>query len=257
MSIAVLDGLDTENEAHNYYHDLESLFYVLVWTCITQEGPNGVARLFSDFDYKGSPVDVWCNIKNISEATLQSIARQKRGTMSSWPAFNKDAFIYMEKYFAPLRFLFYWMREILFRTSPDLKFVSAKSLADIPDDQKHMRDRERTKVFAEIKSLLDKVLDAKEIQDEAAGIEGMDSTELQQEGSGSASGVDSVWRAARVDRLPQGDKENRSEKLARQAMSLSKTIQNVEKRARDQTNIAADEACPLTQTRSLKRLKAD
>lgn len=260
MSMAVLVGLDKANEVHNYYHDLESLFYTLVWTCLTQKGPNGAARPISDFNSDDSPIDKWCKI----ETSLADVADKKELMMSTWPGFRSRVFVHMKKYFAPLEVLFSLLREIIFRNTPSLmprfidgKIVAGNILTDIPDDQKSMRDRDRKRVFKEIKDLLDEILESKEIQDEAVDIEGIDSVGLHQGDGGSSSGVGSLWRESRADRLPQGDKTHRSEKLERQAMSHSRSTRSTGKRARDQTHAAADEAGPSTQTRSSKRSKAN
>ncbi len=43
---------------HSYYHDLESLFYVLIWVCTMYSGPRGALR-DKTFDYKKSVLSVW------------------------------------------------------------------------------------------------------------------------------------------------------------------------------------------------------
>ena len=55
MAIELLSATDTID--HKYYHDLESLFYVLCYICCVCSGPNGRAR--ANFDIDQSALKVW------------------------------------------------------------------------------------------------------------------------------------------------------------------------------------------------------
>lgn len=119
MSIAVLTGLEEKEDVHNYYHDLESLFYILVWICITYKGPNGAVRPSSDFKYDGSSVDLWCNILVTNEASLNSVGLQKYGMMGNQDAFRKQVYKVVHPYFSPLESLLFGLRRIIFRQNPE------------------------------------------------------------------------------------------------------------------------------------------
>lgn len=54
MALEILD--DVYYVRHALRHDLESIFYVLVWLCHTQSGPNGAIR---SFNYTGSEIYRW------------------------------------------------------------------------------------------------------------------------------------------------------------------------------------------------------
>ncbi len=57
MAIEILEG-EGKTTVHSYYHDLESLFYILIWVCTMYSGPNGAVR-DKTFNYKESVLSVW------------------------------------------------------------------------------------------------------------------------------------------------------------------------------------------------------
>ena len=79
MAIEIVRGQATGHGAH---HDLESMFYVLVWICIFYRGPNNSLRL--------RPVDkdtaAWTGIQDIPVST---IGNSKAGIFKVPDYFNK------------------------------------------------------------------------------------------------------------------------------------------------------------------------
>lgn len=84
---------------HQPYHDLESLFYVFIWICMTYEGPQKPksTRMFTD---PGSPLYQW-----ISGDSFMSTSETKRGQMipSMWETGNSRLLHEFSDYFSDLK----------------------------------------------------------------------------------------------------------------------------------------------------------
>ncbi|KAK4137726.1 hypothetical protein BT67DRAFT_119307 [Trichocladium antarcticum] len=83
MAIGALLG-----EEHSFMHDLESFFWVLLWTCVHYHGP-GQARVVPQFD-KWNYVD------------MEELAKLKQGTVSDEDIFRNTAVGFFTKYYEPL-----------------------------------------------------------------------------------------------------------------------------------------------------------
>lgn len=64
------------NIEHQPHHDLESLFYVFIWICITYEGPKQKHRKIRDFTDECSPLYQW-----FSGKSFMTTAETKKGQM--------------------------------------------------------------------------------------------------------------------------------------------------------------------------------
>ncbi|KLO13780.1 hypothetical protein SCHPADRAFT_940104 [Schizopora paradoxa] len=111
MAIELLNSKSYgEPKAHTYYHDLESLFYVLCWVCMISAGP-GKDRDSSE--YKDSFLYKW-NIPDKSEESMAEVAQLKR----MFTAGNDWLKIYgnrcFHEYFKPILGCLYGFRVCLF-----------------------------------------------------------------------------------------------------------------------------------------------
>lgn len=107
MAIEVLKGF----AAHAYYHDLESLFYVLCWICTTQGGPSNTKRCF---DYASSQLRRWNGEDHDSNASMESVGDAKLGAVLSELAFEEAVSSKFDDYFTPIIPCVLELRELLF-----------------------------------------------------------------------------------------------------------------------------------------------
>lgn len=108
MAIDVLKG---GVKPHRFHHDIESLFYVLLWICQTQGGPNNTPR---PGNFKGLPIYDWRGLTESCLATTASIAALKRETMVQLQQFRLKIIENLPNYFKPLTKLLYDLRAIIF-----------------------------------------------------------------------------------------------------------------------------------------------
>lgn len=145
MSINVLLG---RVEEHCYYHDLESLLYVLIWICTTQGGPHDVTRSESDCPFDDTGIAVWC--ANAPEL----VGRAKGAMMNCHKMFKTDIIYCLHVYFEPLSPLIEKWRDILLPHDID-DFVLTALGGIIPDICKRPADREAENVFADLIKAID------------------------------------------------------------------------------------------------------
>jgi hypothetical protein len=79
MAIEILEG---ETSGHGSHHDLESMFYVLVWICVFYRGPNNSPR-FRPLDEKTAG---WTGI---SDVTMTLVAMAKTAVFTISNGFDK------------------------------------------------------------------------------------------------------------------------------------------------------------------------
>ena len=73
MPFMALEILGNDGREHKYYYDLESLFYVLVWICLLQDGPRKQGRYpESDYQYEGSVLEKWNGGRRMPEEPEKS-----------------------------------------------------------------------------------------------------------------------------------------------------------------------------------------
>lgn len=156
MAIDVLQG-DT-SKPHGYYHDLESLFYVLIWICITQKEPNGLARTESEFNFKKSPLWDWYNLNDNDDETepsLMQIGSAKLGQMGLEWAFTRRIISSLPDYFKPLSKLLLALRSIFFRQNPSYDI----DIEAVLDKDRCISERDPEKVLAKLNKVLDTALE--------------------------------------------------------------------------------------------------
>ncbi|KLO05288.1 hypothetical protein SCHPADRAFT_1002990 [Schizopora paradoxa] len=122
MAIEVLRATNF-NLKHAYYHDLESLIYVLCWVCTVSAGP-GIPR--PSKEYPDSIVRKW-NEEEPTEAGMQTVALSKEGYTNSDETFEKAILKGFHEYFKPIFKCLLGLRRCLFPTrqsdSTLLKFI--------------------------------------------------------------------------------------------------------------------------------------
>ncbi|KAL5522096.1 hypothetical protein ACEPAF_1953 [Sanghuangporus sanghuang] len=104
---------------HKYYYEMESLFYALVWTCVTENGPRQNGRPPYTFDFKKSPVAAWCGPKIDElddEATVyMSIAGVKTLMLTDFQNFEDRIVSHIPPYFKPILEMLRNLRRLLFQ----------------------------------------------------------------------------------------------------------------------------------------------
>lgn len=117
MAIEILEHyLKNETHAHNYWHDLESLFYVVCWVCTAFSGPYAKRREFGEFS--ASHVYTWRYL-TASEDHLKQAIDSKLSFTSSDKNFKRDMERDFHHYFAPIFNCVCQMRACLFPPASD------------------------------------------------------------------------------------------------------------------------------------------
>ena len=96
MAIEIL--LEGVNIPHYPTHDLESLFYVLIWVCTMYEGPRNQEKVFGNKDCP--PLSLWYDNNS---GGLGFNADAKSGHCSSLGLFNVRVLDYFHSYFDDLK----------------------------------------------------------------------------------------------------------------------------------------------------------
>ena len=120
MAIELLQNFDIDF-THAYYHDLESLFYVICWICTTYGGPNGKCR--HERYIEDTNVHKW-NVQDFSDKTLKDVAKLKYAFASDKKQFRPEIEREFHKYFAPIFDFICRMRSCLFPSPMDPEMVS-------------------------------------------------------------------------------------------------------------------------------------
>ena len=90
---------------HRYYHDLESVFYVLVHICCNYSGPNNTNRL--GFNVKATPLGEWSDEEGKSDETESEIlwraGFRKESDTKTEEVFREHILSNVHPYFEPLK----------------------------------------------------------------------------------------------------------------------------------------------------------
>ena len=109
MAIEILLG--GEMVHHRITHDLESLFYVLIWICMMYEGPGNQERTWTLKEEH--PLSDWHN----SNAPLTHAGNVKAGQCSSLATFNLGILQYFSPYFNNLKECCWELQHLIFHLS--------------------------------------------------------------------------------------------------------------------------------------------
>ncbi|KAH8109268.1 hypothetical protein DFH11DRAFT_951749 [Phellopilus nigrolimitatus] len=160
---------------HAYYHDMESVFYVLCWLCTVLEGPYNKKRDSDNFDLEDTEVTKWAGL-DVPNASLEHIWPMKLGVMGNKPYFEELVLNKIAPYFADLKQCLSSIRDILFPVPGSDPEMLEKVLNMVDDEMKKppkdrneiflslvkntipLSKRKRDEVFAEINEVLDKTL---------------------------------------------------------------------------------------------------
>lgn len=135
MALEILD--DVYYVRHALCHDLESIFYVLVWLCHTQSGPNGAIR---SFNYTGSEIYRW-NACEGDRSSPRSISETKAYVLKDNDGRKFQARILdpIDPYFDPIKPTIRELRVILFAPNVGEVYKSAyHALPNKPSDRESL-----------------------------------------------------------------------------------------------------------------------
>ncbi|KAH8115452.1 hypothetical protein DFH11DRAFT_1726283 [Phellopilus nigrolimitatus] len=108
-----LKGLDRTPIMHDYYHDLESVFYSLCWLCIAQAGPHSKDRESTEpFVYKTSAIGRWAAAGQ-DEPYYLGVAYRKRCMVTMTHIFEREVRRDFHKYFEVLKPYVSRLREVI------------------------------------------------------------------------------------------------------------------------------------------------
>ncbi|KAH8109259.1 hypothetical protein DFH11DRAFT_1548392 [Phellopilus nigrolimitatus] len=160
---------------HAYYHDLESVFYVLCWLCTVLEGPYNKERESDKFDFEMSEVTRWAGL-DVPNASLEHIWPMKLGVMGNKPYFEELILNKIAPYFADLKQCLSSIRDVLFpngETNPEKIEKAMKAVENemkkAPEDQDEcfidmmkgnipLSRRKPDDIFADLDRILDDTL---------------------------------------------------------------------------------------------------
>jgi hypothetical protein len=83
---------------HGSEHDLESLFYILIWICTNQAGPHGLPRMDLQFD-KDIPVLDWI----VPARSYRQVAQDEVGQCAFSKIFVSDILLFYHGYFEDMQ----------------------------------------------------------------------------------------------------------------------------------------------------------
>lgn len=108
MAIAVLESIDKVQIQQKPVHDLESIFYVLLYLCLKFKGPGNLKRLPEDIPKDISmPIDSWFKHQH----RFRELGERKRGQLDSFHDRFADRF---SPYFQDLRQCMIDLFDVLF-----------------------------------------------------------------------------------------------------------------------------------------------
>ncbi|EJD02665.1 uncharacterized protein FOMMEDRAFT_167853 [Fomitiporia mediterranea MF3/22] len=112
MALEMLAEETSNRVKHAYYHDLESIFYVLCWLCTSQEGPNNTERDHRTFDFNKSEVAKWAGIGK-ENSNLDDIRRCKAATIRDESEFTEKVLGDFAPYFDPIKPYVLALRDVM------------------------------------------------------------------------------------------------------------------------------------------------
>ncbi|KAL5476853.1 hypothetical protein ACEPAI_3039 [Sanghuangporus weigelae] len=129
-----IELLKTLGGPHKFYFDLESLFHVLVWICLTEDGPRSKdCHPESKFKFAGSVLDGWDAPNNMTSGSAYWLSRRKFSTMYYCKYFQEDILDLLPGYFKPIEELLRELRTILFQYYLDYDGTAAEDRKPIHD----------------------------------------------------------------------------------------------------------------------------
>ncbi|KAH8109317.1 hypothetical protein DFH11DRAFT_1515778 [Phellopilus nigrolimitatus] len=176
MAIEVMQSNDDGDPMfpHAYYHDLESLFYILCWICTILEGPYNKERKTDAFDFGMSEITKWAGL-DIPNAKLDHIWRGKQGIMNHVTSFKRLVSDQVAPYFSDLKDCLLRLRATLFpnqeediETLEDAIKSVEEEMKKAPEDRSKstlakkkfipLSRRKRDELFADLYKILDDTL---------------------------------------------------------------------------------------------------
>ena len=104
LSKNIAQSFRTEPFTHNAIHDMESFFWVLVYICLTRNGPGGKRRPELMPPKPGGRSPLYNTIQKVFEnVNLSDLALQRQNLVMDLLLFNQDILNHFHPYFEPLR----------------------------------------------------------------------------------------------------------------------------------------------------------
>jgi len=126
MAIDVL--LHAPGPEHQPHHDLESFFYVLLWSCITFVGPAERSAGVPTINEKTTPLVLWANIDGRNFLDVGSI---KRDMMTDAERFQTDLLDNFQPYFRRLVPFMELLRRVIFDRTYEEGPVLHEEMVDV------------------------------------------------------------------------------------------------------------------------------
>ena len=139
---------------HRYHYELESLFYSLIWICLTADEKKVDGHPTPTTEFSKMQLHLWCGPQlddpENEAAVLDQIAAIKASALSDVDEFEKKILSHLPPYFEPIHEMLEELRDLLFRPKIKVKI-------DLPE-MVRVQDREAKDVFPEFISIFDKAL---------------------------------------------------------------------------------------------------
>ncbi|KAF8344955.1 hypothetical protein F5887DRAFT_236522 [Amanita rubescens] len=103
LSKNISQSFRTEHFTHNVIHDMESFFWVLVYICLTRNGPGGKRRTELTSPKPGGRSALYNTIQKVFEnVNLSDLALQRQNLVMDLLLFKQDILNHFHPYFGPL-----------------------------------------------------------------------------------------------------------------------------------------------------------
>lgn len=154
MAIELLMG--GKNVTHSPSHDLESLFYVLIFICTNLEGPGTPRSLESLIAFTSLPIASWF----VPETSFEGLATDKLGVAH---AFEKRILKYFSPYFSDIKPCVRELFVAMYPNGPQLKSslthdrmieIFTTTLESLPSPDQHVPEK-RMKIVKQSLSIFD------------------------------------------------------------------------------------------------------
>ncbi|KAH8109274.1 kinase-like domain-containing protein, partial [Phellopilus nigrolimitatus] len=155
LEILTCDEDGDPEVAHTYYHDLESIFYVLCWICTVFQGPDSEKR--EDLDYENTTIAGWM-AQDPENVDHYHIRLRKKVSVVNRSVFKKDILGQFAPYFDDLHPCLSAMRLVLFNRNAG--YDEVKEGREALDKWATMSQRERERAPGKYK---EKVRQAKRV----------------------------------------------------------------------------------------------
>ena len=159
MAISILEN---NGCPHKYHYELESLFYTLIWMCLTASEQKADGHPLPIMKFRDMQLQHWCGPElddpGKEAAVFQHIAAIKAAALMTPDKFESRILSQLPPYFTPIREMLEELRDLLFRP------VTRKDI-HLTREQMRVQDRKAEEVFPAFINIFDKTLKKLELAD--------------------------------------------------------------------------------------------